>query len=161
MVKIRTEREIKLIATSNKIVSETLDLLTNYIKPGVKTSELDKLAEEFINSRGARPAFKGYMGFPATLCISIDDEVVHGIPNGNVLKEGQIVGIDCGAEKDGYYGDSARTYAVGKIDSEKQDLMDVTKESLMRGIKAAREGNYVSDIGHAVQSYVESHGYSV
>ncbi len=161
MVKIRTEREISLIAESNKIVAETLDMLSDNIKPGVKTGDLDKLAEEFIISKGARPAFKGYMGFPSTLCISIDDEVVHGIPNGKILKEGQIVSIDCGAEKNDYYGDSARTFAVGKIDSDKQDLMNVTRESLMRGIDAAKEGNYVSDIGHAVQTYVESHGYSV
>lgn len=161
MVKIRTEREINLIAESNKIVSETLDILNENIKPGIKTSDLDKLAEEFIISQGARPAFKGYMGFPATLCISIDDEVVHGIPNGKILKEGQIVSIDCGVEKNGYYGDSARTFAVGKIDSKKQDLLNVTKESLMRGIAAAKEGNYVSDIGYAVQTHVESHGYSV
>ena len=161
MVKIRTEREINLIAESNKIVAETLDLLSDNIKPGVKTSDLDKLAEEFIKSKGARPAFKGYMGFPSTLCVSIDDEVVHGIPNGKILKEGQIVSIDCGVEKNGYYGDSARTFAVGKINSKKQDLMRVTKESLMLGIEAAKDGNYVSDIGHAVQTYVESHGYSV
>ena len=101
------------------------------------------------------------MGFPSTLCISIDDEVVHGIPNGKVLEEGQIVSIDCGVEKNGYYGDSARTFAVGKVDAEKEKLMKVTKESLMKGIEAAKEGNYVSDIGHAVQSYVESYGYSV
>ena len=161
MVKIRTKREINLIAESNKIVAETLDMLSENIKPGVKTIDLDKLAEEFIMSRGARPAFKGYMGFPSTLCISIDDEVVHGIPNGKILKEGQIVSIDCGAKKNSYYGDSARTFAVGIIDSKKQDLMMVTKESLMRGIDVAKEGNYVSDIGHAVQTYVESHGYSV
>ena len=161
MVKIRTEREINLLAESNKIVAETLDILSANIKPGIKTSDLDKLAEEFIISREARPAFKGYMGFPSTLCISIDDEVVHGIPNSKVLKEGQIVSIDCGVEKNGYYGDSARTFAVGKVDSKKLDLMKVTKESLMRGIEAAKEGNYVSDIGHAVQTYVESHGYSV
>ena len=134
MVKIRTEREIALIAESNRIVAETLEILSESIMPGIKTSDLDKIAEEFIVSQGARPAFKGYMGFPSTLCISIDDEVVHGIPNGKILKEGQIVSIDCGAEKNGYYGDSARTFAVGKIDSNKQDLMNVTKESLMRGM---------------------------
>ncbi len=161
MIKIRTEREINLITKSNKIVAETLDLLSENIKPGVKTSDLDKLAEEFIKSKGARPAFKGYMKFPSTLCVSIDDEVVHGIPNGKILKEGQIVSIDCGVEKNGYYGDSARTFAVGKINLKKQDLMRVTKESLMLGIEAAKDGNYVSDIGHAVQTYVESHGYSV
>ncbi|MBU0727261.1 type I methionyl aminopeptidase [Patescibacteria group bacterium] len=161
MVKIRTEREISLIAESNRIVAETLDMLSECIIPGIRISDLDKLAEEFIISQGARPAFKGYMGFPSTLCISIDDEVVHGIPNGKILKEGQIVSIDCGAEKNGYYGDSARTFAVGEVDPQKQDLMNVTKESLMRGIEAAKVGNYVSDIGHAVQTYVEAHGYSV
>ena len=161
MVKIRTDREIELIAQSNKIVSETLDMLSKNIKHGISTSELDNMAENFIIDKGGRPAFKGYMGFPATLCISIDDEIVHGIPNGKVLKEGQIVSIDCGVEKSGYYGDSARTFAVGKVTSEKEDLMKVTKDSLMKGIEVAIEGNYVSDIGHAVQSYVESHGYSV
>jgi len=161
MVNIRTEREIELIAQSNRIVSETLDMINEKIKPGISTSELDKMAEEFIRAKDGRPAFKGYMGFPASLCISIDDEVVHGIPNGKILKEGQIVSVDCGVEKNGYYGDSARTFAVGKIDTKKEDLMKVTRESLQKGIEAAKEGNYVSDIGHAVQTYVESHGYSV
>jgi len=161
MVNIRTEREIELIAESNRIVSETLDMINEKIKPGISTSELDKMAEEFIRAKDGRPAFKGYMGFPASLCISIDDEVVHGIPNGKILKEGQIVSVDCGVEKNGYYGDSARTFAVGKIDTKKEDLMKVTRESLQKGIEAAKEGNYVSDIGHAVQTYVESHGYSV
>jgi len=161
MVKIRTKREIQLIAESNKIVSKTLDLLSDIIEPSVKTSHLDAVAEEFILSRGARPAFKGYMGFPSTLCISIDNEVVHGIPNDKILEEGQIVSIDCGAAKNGYFGDSARTFAVGTISSKKQNLMDVTQKSLMHGIEAAKAGNYVSDIGHAVQTYVESNGYSV
>ncbi len=161
MVKIRTEGEIELIAQSNRIVSETLDMLSNRIKPGVSTGELDSMAEKFIKEKGGRPAFKGYMGFPASLCISIDDEVVHGIPNGKVLQEGQIVSIDCGVEKSGYYGDSARTFAVGEIDPDKARLMQVTQESLYKGIEAAKEGNYVSDIGHAVQSFVEAQGYSV
>lgn len=161
MVKIRTEKEIELIAQSNRIVSETLDMINKNIKPGISTSELDKMAEEFIRAKGGRPAFKGYMGFPASLCISIDDEVVHGIPNGKYLEEGQIVSVDCGVEKNGYYGDSARTFAVGTIDNKKEDLMKVTKESLQKGIEAAKEGNYVSDIGHAVQTFVEARGYSV
>lgn len=161
MIKIRTDREINLLAESNRIVAETLNLLSNHIVPGIETSELDKIAEEYIISQGARPAFKGYMGFPSTLCISIDDEVVHGIPNGKLLEEGQIVSIDCGAEKNGYYGDSAKTFAVGEISSDKYELMKATQESLMKGIEAAREGNFVSDIGHAVQNYVESRGYSV
>ncbi len=161
MVRIRSPREILLIEASNQIVARTLDLIENAIEPGMSLLELDRMAEDFILSQGARPAFKGYMGYPATLCISVDDEVVHGIPNDRVLEEGQIVGVDCGAEKDGYFGDSARTFAVGPVDPEKQKLMDVTRESLFKGIEQARPGNYVSDIGHAVQSYVESHGYSV
>ncbi len=161
MVRVRSEREINLIAASSQIVADTLDMLSNHIKPGVQLLELDSLAEEFIRSKGARPAFKGYMGYPATLCISIDDEVVHGIPNSRALDDGQIVGFDCGAEKNGYYGDSARTYAVGKISKEKMKLMNVTEKSLMIGIKEAKIGNYVSDIGHAIQSFVEAEGFSV
>ncbi len=161
MVRIRTQREIDLIATSCQIVADTLDMLTEHVKPGASIIDLDEMAETFIRNQGGRPAFKGYMGFPATLCVSVDDEVVHGVPNDRVLKEGQIVGIDCGAEKDGYYGDHARTFAIGKVSNDKQKLMDTTRESLMRGIAAAKPGNYVSDIGHAIQSYVEKFGYSV
>ncbi len=161
MVRIRTQREIDLIATSCQIVADTLDMLTEHVKPGASIIDLDEMAETFIRNQGGRPAFKGYMGFPATLCVSVDDEVVHGVPNDRVLKEGQIVGIDCGAEKDGYYGDHARTFAIGKVSDDKQKLMDTTRESLMRGIAAAKPGNYVSDIGHAIQSYVEKFGYSV
>ena len=119
------------------------------------------MAEDYIRSRGARPAFKGYMGFPSTLCISVDDEVVHGIPSNRLLKNGQIVGIDCGAEKNGYYGDHAITFSIGFIDQEKQKLVDITRQSLMLGIKEAKAGNFVSDIGHAIQTYVEQNGFSV
>ncbi len=161
MVRIRTDREIELIAISCQIVSDTLDMLTEHVKPGIKITDLDKKAESFILDCGARPAFKGYMGFPATLCVSVDDEVVHGIPNDRILLEGQIVGIDCGAEKDGYYGDHARTFAVGEVSDDKKKLMKITHESLMIGIAEAKPDNYVSDIGHAIQSFVEPHGYSV
>ena len=161
MVRLRTKREIELIATSCQIVSDTLDMLSDHVKAGVKIIDLDKMAEEFIINCGARPAFKGYMGFPATLCVSVDDEVVHGIPNDRILKEGQIVGIDCGAEKDGYFGDHARTFSVGKITNDKQKLMDITHKSLMLGIAEASPDNFVSDIGYAIQSYVEKYGYSV
>lgn len=161
MVRVRNEREIDLITESCQIVADTLDMLTNHVKPGAVLLELDSLAEDFIRSKGARPAFKGYMGFPASLCISIDEEVVHGIPAKRTLKEGQIVGIDCGAEKKGYYGDSARTFAVGEICTDKKKLMDITKKSLMKGIEEAKTGNYVSDIGHAIQTFVEAEGYSV
>ncbi len=161
MVAIRSDREIEFIARSCQIVADTLNLLEGYIHDGMSLIELDKIAEEFIRSQGARPAFKGYMGFPSTLCISVDDEVVHGIPRKASLVEGQMVGIDCGAEKDGYYGDSARTFAVGSINDDKARLMKVTQVSLFKGIEVAQEGNYVSDIGHAIQSHVENHGYSV
>ena len=161
MVRIRTEREIKLIAESCQIVADTLELLAVKMIPGISILELDQIAEDYINSRDARPAFKGYKGFPSTLCVSVDDEVVHGIPNNRILKEGQIVGVDCGAEKNGYFGDHARTFPIGYISQENRKLMEVTHESLIRGIQSARVGNYVSDIGHAIQSYVEPFGYSI
>jgi methionyl aminopeptidase len=119
------------------------------------------MAEDFILSQGARPAFKGYMGFPATLCVSIEDAVVHGIPGKEILTDGQIVGIDCGAELDGYYGDHAKSFAVGSINPDKQKLLTVTRESLMKGIEQAKPGNYVGDIGSAVQVHAERHGFSV
>ena len=161
MVRVRTEREIELIAESCQIVADTLDMLTSYVKPGMDLLELDSMAEDFIRSKGARPAFKGYMGFPATLCISIDEEVVHGIPSKRTLQDGQIVGIDCGAAQKGYFGDSASTFAVGNISYEKQKLMNITRESLMKGIKEAKPGNYVSDIGYSIQTFVEAEGFSV
>ena len=161
MVYTRSNREIDLISKSCQIVADTLEMLSEYIVPGMSVLDLDKKAENYIISCGARPAFKGYMGFPSTLCISIDDAVVHGIPNSEVLKEGQIVGIDCGAEVNGYYGDHARTFPVGQISDEKLNLMNITQTSLYKAIEKAVPGNYVGDIGHAVQSYVEPYGYSV
>ena len=161
MVRVRTRREIELIGESAQIVADTLDMLSTKVISGVSLLELDTLAEEFIRSLGARPAFKGYMGFPATLCISVDDEVVHGIPSNNILSEGQIVGIDCGAEKNGYYGDSARTFAIGNISDKNRDLMLTTEKALTLGIEQAKPGNYVSDIGHAIQSFVEPKGFSI
>ena len=161
MVRIRTKREINLIAESCQIVADTVEMLAGYMKSGMSLSELDKLAEDYIRSREARPAFKGYMGFPSTLCISVDDEVVHGIPSNRLLENGQIVGVDCGAEKNGYFGDHARTFSIGSIDQEKQKLVDITHQSLMLGIREAKAGNYVSDIGHAIQTHVEQNGFSV
>ena len=161
MVHIRTDREISLIAASCQIVADTLNMLSDHINPGVRIIDLDKMAEEFILSKNARPAFKGYMGFPSTLCVSVDDEVVHGIPSDRYLEEGQIVGIDCGAEKEGYYGDHARTFSIGKISDNRQKLMDITRDCLLRGISEAKPGNYVSDIGYAIQSLAEANGYSV
>ena len=161
MVYKRYENEIKMISRSCQIVADTIDMLSEFVVPGALISDLDKKAENFITSRGARPAFKGYMGFPSTLCISIEDAVVHGIPGDIELKEGQIVGIDCGAELNGYYGDHAKTFSVGKISSEKKKLMEITEESLYKGIEKAVPGNFVGDIGHAVQMHAESNGFSV
>jgi len=161
MVYRRSENEIKMISKSCQIVADTIDMLSEFVVPGALISDLDKKAENFITSRGARPAFKGYMGFPSTLCISIEDAVVHGIPGDIELKEGQIVGIDCGAEINGYYGDHAKTFSVGNISSEKKKLMKITEESLYKGIEKAVPGNYVGDIGHAVQTHAESNGFSV
>ena len=161
MVYTRSEREINMISKSCQIVADTIEMLSEYVIAGTSLIDLDKKAEEYIVSCGARPAFKGYMGFPSTLCISIDDAVVHGLPYDGYLREGQIVGIDCGAELNGYYGDHAKTFAVGEITDEKNNLMQITKESLYKGIEQAKPGNYVGDIGHAVQSHAESYGYSV
>ena len=161
MVYTRSEREINMISKSCQIVADTIEMLSEYVIAGASLIDLDKKAEEYIVSCGARPAFKGYMGFPSTLCISIDDAVVHGLPHDGYLREGQIVGIDCGAELNGYYGDHAKTFAVGEISDEKNNLMQITKESLYKGIEQAKPGNYVGDIGHAVQSHAESNGYSV
>ncbi len=161
MVYNRTENEIEMISKSCQIVADTINMLTEFVIPGTLISELDQKAEDFIKSQGARPAFKGYMGFPSTLCVSIEDAVVHGIPADIELKEGQIVGIDCGAELNGYYGDHAKTFSVGEISDEKRKLMKVTEESLYKGIEKAIPGNYVGDIGFAVQSHAESNGFSV
>ena len=161
MVYTRSNSEIEMISKSCQIVADTLEMISDLVIPGVLLSDLDKKAENFIISAGARPAFKGYMGFPSTLCISIEDAVVHGIPHDIELEEGQIVGIDCGAELNGYYGDHAKTFAVGDISSEKKKLMMITEESLNKGIEMAIPGNCVGDIGHAVQTHAESNGYSV
>ena len=161
MVYKRSENEIKMISKSCQIVADTINMLSEFVVPGALISDLDKKAENFITSLGARPAFKGYMGFPSTLCISIEDAVVHGIPGNIELKEGQIVGIDCGAELNGYYGDHAKTFSVGKISSEKKELMKITEESLYKGIEKAVPGNFVGDIGYAVQTHAESNGFSV
>ena len=161
MVHKRSENEIKMISKSCQIVADTINMLSEFVVPGALISDLDKKAENFITSLGARPAFKGYMGFPSTLCISIEDAVVHGIPGNIELKEGQIVGIDCGAELNGYYGDHAKTFSVGKISREKKELMKITEESLYKGIEKAVPGNFVGDIGYAVQTHAESNGFSV
>lgn len=166
MIHIKTKKEIDYIRESCKIVAETLQLLRKYVKPGITTLELDKIAEDYILSRDAYPAFKGVpmpgtFKFPATICASVDDEVVHGIPDGRVLKEGEIISIDCGALKNRFYGDAAITVAVGKITAEKQRLMDITEKSLYLGIEQAVEKNKVHDISYAVQQYAEENGFSI
>lgn len=161
MVHIRTEDEINKISKSCQIVADTLLMLEQYVKEGVKISRLDSLAEDFIRSCGAKPAFKGYMGFPSTLCVSVDSAVVHGIPGDEILQDGQIVGIDCGAEFDGYFGDHAKSFPVGEINEHKMKLLNVTRESLEKAIDKARVGNYVGDIGFEVQKHAEDNGFSV
>ena len=161
MVNIRNQKEISLIRESSGIVFDVLESLNELIIPGTSPKELDSYAENFIKNNGAIPAFKGYMGFPATLCISVNEEVVHGIPSERLLKNGDIVSIDCGVFKNGFYGDSARTYAVGKISKELNTLLNVTKKSLSLGIKNAKVGGRLSDIGYAIQTYVEKNGFSV
>lgn len=164
---IKTQREIDLMRESCRIVADVLRLLRKYIKPGVSAYELDKIAEDFILSQGAKPAFKGYGFnkrnlFPSTICVSIDNEVVHGIPTRDkILKEGQIVSIDVGVVKNGYYGDAAKTFTVGEVSSEKKRLVEVAEKALYLGIEQAIEGNRLFDIGYAIQSYVESQGFSV
>jgi len=153
--------ELVTMARACKIVVDTLDLLEAAAQPGVTTKELDRVAREAIEKAGARPAFLGYRGFPATLCISINEEIVHGIPGPKRLAEGDIVGLDLGCIVDGFYGDAARTVAVGRASAEAERLMKATREALLAGIDMCRPGNRVGDIGHAVQTHAESFGYSV
>jgi len=158
---IHSEEELKLIRVSNRIVAEVLHKLKEFTKPGITTEELDTIAEELIRERGGTPAFKGYKGFPAAICASVNEQIVHGIPGPGILRDGDIISIDVGAEYRGYFGDAAITVAVGKINPEKQRLMKVTRESLLEGIKKATAKNRLSDISHAIQSYVENHGFSI
>jgi methionyl aminopeptidase len=161
MALIKTEEEIELIRTSSLLVGKTLAEVAKYIKHGVTTKHLDTIAETFIRDHGAIPGFKGYAGFPATLCTSVNDQVVHGIPNDIPLKEGDILSVDCGVKYNGYYGDSAFTFTIGIVKPEILSLLKRTKESLYKGIEAAIEGNRIGDIGYSIQNYCESYGYSV
>jgi methionyl aminopeptidase len=161
MINIRNAREIELLRKSAQIVVGALKLVERRIQPGVNTGELDLEIADFIYSKNARPAFKGFQGYPANSCISVDEQVVHGIPGNRVLKEGEIVSVDIGVELNGYYGDAAKTFKVGAVDPEKERLMQITKESLDRAVEAAVVGNRLSDIGFAVQHHVEAAGFSV
>lgn len=161
MILIKTEEEIELIRESSLLVGKTLAEVAKIIAPGVKTKKLDELAEAFILDHKAKPGFKGYNGFPYTLCISINENVVHGFPSERELKDGDIVSVDCGVIKNGFYGDSAYTFAVGEVKEDILLLLKRTHDSLYKGIEMAIAGNRVGDIGSAIQSYVEPFGYSV
>lgn len=162
---VKSQKEIERVRESCRIVSDVLKHIMGFITEGVTTGELDRIIEDFIVSNGGRPAFKGYKvrkrSFPASSCISVNEEVVHGIPGSRKLREGDIVSVDVGVEKDGYFGDSAYTFPVGKISPKKARLLKVTEESLYKGIAKAVDGNEVNDIGAAVQNYVEGSGFSV
>ncbi len=166
MILIKTKKEIDYIRESSQLVAETLQLCKSYVKPGITTLELDRIAEDYIRSNGGIPAFKGYsqgsgIPFPGTLCTSVDEEVVHGIPKNRVLKEGEIISIDCGVEKNGYFGDAALTVAVGEISAEKKKLMEVTEQALYAGIDQARVGNRIGDISNAIEQHVKQYGYGI
>ncbi len=161
MVKLKSAEEIALMRESALVVSKTLGMIAGEIKPGVNSLYLDKLAEEFIREQGAEPGFLGMYGFPNTLNMSPNAQVVHGIPNSEPLKDGDIISVDCGAVKNGYFGDHAYTFEVGEVDEETKKLLRVTKESLYVGIREFRAGNRVGDVGYAIQTFCESHGYGV
>ena len=161
MIKIKTPEEIELMRESALIVSKTLGEIAKEVKPGVTTLYLDKIAEEHIRDHGAIPGFLGLYDFPNTLCMSPNEQVVHGIPNNEPLKEGDIISVDCGALKNGFYGDHAYTFEIGEVDEEIKNLLRITKESLYLGIKEFKLGNRVGDVGYAIQNYTEKHGYGV
>ncbi len=161
MMVLKTSREIELMDEANRIVHRVLDGIAERIAPGVTTKELDIFAESLIRAAGAVPAFLNYRGFPATLCTSINEVIVHGIPNDQALREGDIVGVDCGVVYKGYYGDAARTFAVGRVTADAARLIAATRRALELAVAAVRPDQRLSDIGHAVQAYVESQGFSV
>lgn len=160
-VTIKNEDEIKAMRIAGRITGETLRVLEAAVRPGITTKELDELAMEYILGCGAKPSFKGYFGYPASICTSVNDQVVHGIPSGTVLKEGDIISVDVGAYIGGFHGDAARTFGVGAISAQHQRLIDITKKSFFCGIKFAKDGNYLKDISAAIQDCAEGAGYGV
>lgn len=160
-IHLKNKDQIARMRESGRLVADALDMIEEHVKPGISTGELDAIAEAYLRKRGAIPSFKGYHGFTGTLCVAVNDEVVHGIPNGRVLKEGDIIAIDVGAVLNGWHGDTTRTYAVGKIDAEARRLMDVCYESLEAGIEAARPGAKLTDISHAIEQRVVEDGFKV
>lgn len=161
MIILKSARELKLMRKAARIVGGTLDLMRESVRPGITTAELDRLAEDYIRSCGAVPGFKGLYGFPATICASINDELVHGIPGDRLLNEGDVLSVDVGAVWKGFNGDAAVTLPVGRVSDEVQRLLDVTREALGKGIAQAVGGNHLSDISHAIQTHIEAHGLSV
>lgn len=162
MIILKSPRELEIMRTANKIVAETHALLTEHLVPGISTAELDRLGEEFIRKAGGVPSFKGYHGYPAALCISINEEVVHGIPSkSRIIEEGDLVSIDIGVYYDGFHGDAARSYGIGRISEEAERLLKVTRESFFKGLEEAFIGNRLTDISHAIQKYAEGNGFSV
>ena len=160
-VVLRSRQQIAMAREAGRLVAQTFDVLRPHVRPGVATRELDRIAEEFVRKHGATPAYKGYKGFPGTLCISPNNVICHGFPGSNRLQEGDVVGIDMGVILNGWYGDACVTLPVGKVAPETQRLLDVAEEGMWRGINAARNNGHLGDIGHAIQSYVESQGFSV
>lgn len=162
MIILKNNHEIDLMAEAGRIVEEALNLVEANIRPGISTAYLDRLAEEFITKQGAVPSFKGYGGFPAAICASLNDEVIHGFPSKKtILKEGDILSVDMGAQKNRYHGDAARTFAVGKVSQEAEKLIRVTKEAFFKGFEMAKVGNKLSDISHAIEEHVVANGFSV
>lgn len=161
MIIIKSSREIELIRNSCRLVVEAFALVEKLLKPGIKTIELDKAIADFIHSRGGRPAFKGFKGYPANICISLDEQIVHGIPGNQKIQNGQIVSIDIGVELNNYFGDAAKTFAIGEISEEKKHLLRITREALYKGIEVAQEGKRLSDISNTIQTHVEGANFSV
>jgi methionyl aminopeptidase len=161
MIILKTPEEIEIMAKASRLVAETLEVLRREVRPGISTEDLDRLAESFIRSRGGIPAFKGYRNYPRTLCASVNDQVVHGIPSRRLLKEGDIIGLDLGVIVDGYYGDAAVTVPVGTIHPRAAELIRITQEALFKGIEQAVVGNRLYDISHAIQQHAEAAGFSV
>ena len=161
MIILKTRREIEIMRKSGRLVAQSHELVKKHIKPGVTTKELDQLVEDFLRSQNAIPTFKGYSGFPYSICASVNEEVVHGFPSDRKLKEGDIVSIDIGATFEGYVGDSAKTFLVGEVDDEKRRLVEATRQSFYEGIKFAKLSYRLSDVSHAIQQYAEAQGFSV
>ncbi len=161
MIFLKSEREIGIIKANGKLVAETLEVLSENLSPGIKTKDLDKIAGEFFKKNKAQSGFLGYRGYPANICISIDDEIVHGIPGDRTIEKGQIVSLDVGVLKDGYYADGAATFIVDGVSQEAQKLVDVTKEALNVGIQKAKAGFHLGEVSAAIQTYVEQNGFSV